>query len=182
MPRETALCHRPPEMPLSDRKQLLIRAHERKFTNKRRCRVRGARCSNRPIEVPEANGIAERFVRTVLSECLDGDRALVWHATTGRDTVRSFGRAGSRIRPCGMSRIELTHRTSGKSFRGRHPSHRSTSAGGTSASFPSLTRSRIPRPFGLRVPVVRRVVVAPECVRIVPGAIAVRSRLRPNLV
>ena len=33
--------------------------------------AQGARIVQTPIQTPEANGIAERFVRTVRSECLD---------------------------------------------------------------------------------------------------------------
>jgi transposase InsO family protein len=33
--------------------------------------AQGARIVRTPIQVPEANGIAERFVRTARSECLD---------------------------------------------------------------------------------------------------------------
>src|SRR5262245_17920380 len=33
--------------------------------------AQGARIMRTPVQVPEANGIAERFVRTVRSECLD---------------------------------------------------------------------------------------------------------------
>src|SRR5262245_31459918 len=33
--------------------------------------AQGARIMRTPIQVPESNGIAERFVRTVRSECLD---------------------------------------------------------------------------------------------------------------
>src|SRR5262245_39614332 len=34
--------------------------------------TQGIRIRQTPIQAPEANGIAERFVRTVRSECLDG--------------------------------------------------------------------------------------------------------------
>jgi transposase InsO family protein len=49
------------------------RDHDRKFTD---CfdavfAAEGARILRTPIQVPEANGIAERLVRTVRSECLD---------------------------------------------------------------------------------------------------------------
>ena len=61
---------------LSDRPQpvrFLIRDHDRKFTDSFEAvfEAHGARIVRTPIQVPEANGIAERFVRTVRSECLD---------------------------------------------------------------------------------------------------------------
>ena len=61
---------------LSERSQpvrFLIRDHDRKFTDSFDAvfEAEGARIVRTPIQVPEANGIAERFVRTVRSECLD---------------------------------------------------------------------------------------------------------------
>ncbi len=61
---------------LVDRKEpvrFLIRDRDRKFT---RCfdavfEAQGVRVVRTPVQAPEANGIAERFVRTALSECLD---------------------------------------------------------------------------------------------------------------
>jgi putative transposase len=60
----------------SDRPQrvrFLIRDHDRKFTDSFDAvfEAQGARILRTPIQVPEANGIAERFVRAVRSECLD---------------------------------------------------------------------------------------------------------------
>jgi putative transposase len=53
--------------------RFVIRDHDRKFTSSFDAvfQTQGARIFRTPIQVPEANGIAERFVRTVRSECLD---------------------------------------------------------------------------------------------------------------
>jgi putative transposase len=61
---------------LADRPEpirFLIRDHDRKFTGSFDAvfRAQGIRIVRTPIRVPEANGVAERFVRTVRSECLD---------------------------------------------------------------------------------------------------------------
>lgn len=61
---------------LGDRPQpirFLIRDHDRKFTDSVDAvfEAQGVRIVRTPIQVPEANGIAERLVRTVQSECLD---------------------------------------------------------------------------------------------------------------
>jgi putative transposase len=61
---------------LAEREQpvrFLIRDHDRKFTSSFDAvfEAQGARIIRTPIQVPEANGIAERFVRTVRTECLD---------------------------------------------------------------------------------------------------------------
>jgi putative transposase len=51
----------------------LIRDHDRKFTPSfdAVCQGAGSRIVRTPIQTPQANGIAERFVRTVRAECLD---------------------------------------------------------------------------------------------------------------
>ena len=53
--------------------RLLLRDHDRKFTRSFDEVLQGAgiRIVRTPIQAPQANGIAERFVRTVRSECLD---------------------------------------------------------------------------------------------------------------
>jgi putative transposase len=57
----------------ADPVRFLIRDHDRKFTSSFDVvfEAQGTRIVRTPIQVPEANGIAERFVRTVRSECLD---------------------------------------------------------------------------------------------------------------
>jgi transposase InsO family protein len=52
---------------------VLIRDHDRKFTRSFDGVFQGAgmQIVRTPIQAPQANGIAERFVRTVRAECLD---------------------------------------------------------------------------------------------------------------
>jgi putative transposase len=61
---------------LAERKQpvrFLIRDHDGKFPHSFDAvfKAQGTRIIRTPVQVPEANGIAERFVRTARTECLD---------------------------------------------------------------------------------------------------------------
>ena len=53
--------------------RFLIRDHDRKFRGSFDAvfEAQGARIVRTPVQVPEANGVAERFVRTVRTQCLD---------------------------------------------------------------------------------------------------------------
>jgi putative transposase len=53
--------------------RFLVRDHDRKFSGSFDAvfEAQGIRIVRTPIQAPEANGIAERFVRTARSECLD---------------------------------------------------------------------------------------------------------------
>jgi transposase InsO family protein len=57
----------------AERVRFLIRDHDRRFTGGFDAvfEAENIRIVRTPIQVPEANGIAERFVRTARSECLD---------------------------------------------------------------------------------------------------------------
>src|SRR5438094_5169666 len=56
-----------------NRFRFLIRDHDRKFTGGFDAvfEAENIRIVRTPIQVPQANGVAERFVRTARSECLD---------------------------------------------------------------------------------------------------------------
>jgi putative transposase len=51
--------------------RILIRDRDRKFTDSFDVRSHGLEIIRTPFRTPQANGVAERFVRTVRSECLD---------------------------------------------------------------------------------------------------------------
>jgi hypothetical protein len=57
----------------SERVRFLIRERDRKFTDSFEAvfEAQGAQIVRTPIQAPQANAIAERFVRTARSECLD---------------------------------------------------------------------------------------------------------------
>ena len=57
----------------ADQVRFLIRDHDRKFTRSFDVvfEAQGTRIVPTPIQVPEANGISQRFVRTARSECVD---------------------------------------------------------------------------------------------------------------
>jgi len=57
----------------------------------------GTRIVRTPIQSPEANGIAERFVRTVRSECLDW--LLILHAQHLEHTLKVFVEYYDSCRP-----------------------------------------------------------------------------------
>jgi putative transposase len=62
--------------------RFLLRDHDGKFTKSFDAvfEAQGTRIIRTPIQVPEANGIAERFVRTARTECLDWLLILnTWH-------------------------------------------------------------------------------------------------------
>jgi len=88
-----ALSERP------DPVRFLIRDRDRKFTNGFDVvfEAQGTRVIRTPIQVPEANGIAERFVRTVRSECLDW--LLILNARHLRRTLTVFIDHYNRFRP-----------------------------------------------------------------------------------
>jgi putative transposase len=74
----------------ADPVRFLIRDHDRKFTSSFDVvfGVQGTRIVRTPVQVPEENGIAERFVRTVRSECLDW--LLIVNARHLMQTVTAF--------------------------------------------------------------------------------------------
>ena len=64
--------------------RFLIRDHDRKFTGSfdAAFETENIRIVRTPIQAPEANGIAERFVRTARSDCLDWLLIVnAWHLT-----------------------------------------------------------------------------------------------------
>jgi hypothetical protein len=83
----------------ADPVRFLIRDHDRKFTRRFDLvfEAQGTHIIRTPIQVPEANGIAERFVRTVRSECLDW--LLILNARHLRRTLTVFIDHYNRFRP-----------------------------------------------------------------------------------
>ena len=64
-----------------------------------------SRSLQRPSSASEPGACAAKWSAT--------DRALVWYTTDGCETTRPVGRARTRIRACGVSRVEFLHRTGG---------------------------------------------------------------------
>ena len=79
--------------------RFLIRDRDRKFTDSFDAvfEAQGVRVVRTPVQAPEANGIAERFVRTVRSECLDW--LLIVNAQHLEHTVKVFVDHYNRSRP-----------------------------------------------------------------------------------
>jgi putative transposase len=81
--------------------QFLIRDRDRKFTRRFDAvsEAQGVRVVRTPVQAPEANGIAERFVRTVRSECLDW--LLILNSQHLAHTVKVFVDHDNSCRPHG---------------------------------------------------------------------------------
>jgi transposase InsO family protein len=79
--------------------RFLIRDRDRKFTSRFDAvfEAQGVRVVRTPVQAPEANGIAERFVRTVRSECLDW--LLIRNTPHVEHTLKVFADHYNRGRP-----------------------------------------------------------------------------------
>ena len=79
--------------------RFLIRDRDRKFTSRFDAvfEAQAIRVVRTPVQTPEANGIAERFVRTIRSECLDW--LLVVNTRHLEQTVKIFVDHYNRCRP-----------------------------------------------------------------------------------
>jgi len=79
--------------------RFLIRDRDRKFTRSFDAvfEAQEMRIVRTPVQVPEANGIAERFVRTIRSECLDW--LLILNAQHLEQAVTVFVEHYNRCRP-----------------------------------------------------------------------------------
>ena len=102
--------------------RFLIRDSDRKFTSRfdAMFEAQGVRVVRTPVQAPEANGIAERFVRMVRCECLDW--LLVLNARHLEHTLKVFvGSVSSRAESSRPR--ESAHREPGtRSTPGRNPS------------------------------------------------------------
>jgi putative transposase len=79
--------------------RFLIRDRDRKFTSRFDAvfEAQGVRVVRTPVQTPEANGLAERFVRTVRSECLDW--LLILNTQHLEPTLKIFVDHYNRCRP-----------------------------------------------------------------------------------
>jgi hypothetical protein len=79
--------------------RFLIRDRDRKFTSRFDAvfEAQAVGVVRTPVQTPEANGIAERFVRTVRSECLDW--RLIVNTRHLAHTVKIFVDHYNRCRP-----------------------------------------------------------------------------------
>jgi transposase InsO family protein len=77
----------------------LIRDHDAKFTSRFDAvfEAQGVRVVRTPVQAPQANGIAERFVRTVRAECLDW--LLILNTPHLERTVKVFANHYNNARP-----------------------------------------------------------------------------------
>jgi putative transposase len=80
--------------------RFLIRDHDRKFTSSFDAvfEAQGIRIIRTPVQVPQANGTTERFVRIVRTECLDW--VLIMNARHLERTLATFVDHYNRVSYC----------------------------------------------------------------------------------